>query len=406
MSYVLWSNYTQGREPLNWDLCQELFDTRGFKLKRDRKPTDKTNYLSYKCIASHTYVAYDSKRNCWTVFIKYWSGNRWRKIAEIYLNSRWRIFSDSDEVYSTSIAGRTLPDVESVMALPDSAFTSTYMSGLAIHRLNQMLPIHLYNKKNVTFINNKHLKYKPGISVDMQTNLLYPKWWVVAPRSWTHSRNAQELNDMQEWAKNLNTSLRSYVNKFVSYTYQKPSSHGKDKKYILKMKGLTAEGIRDPEQNESAWIDNLSNTNKSKVVADGHYRTIVDSNYISSKSEIKLYQLIFRAQRIGHSDEDEVAGRVRVNDTRERRDIIKCFPVYLLYKAFKSETMLDETYIGKFFIVATVWSFSFQVLCEIRHLFWDLGYGFEIKTSNVTGLLVIFGSVFLTILILGKNIIL
>ena len=65
-----------------------------------------------------------------------------------------------------------------------------------------------------------------------------------------------------------------------------------------------------------------------------------------------------------------------------------------------------ETYFGKFFIVATVWSFSFQVLCEIRHLFWDLGYGFEIKTSNVTGLLVIFGSFFLTILILGKNIIL
>ena len=65
-----------------------------------------------------------------------------------------------------------------------------------------------------------------------------------------------------------------------------------------------------------------------------------------------------------------------------------------------------ETYFGKFFIVATVWSFSFQVLCEIRHLFWDLGYGFEIKTSNITGLLAIFGSVVLTILILGKHIIL
>ena len=65
-----------------------------------------------------------------------------------------------------------------------------------------------------------------------------------------------------------------------------------------------------------------------------------------------------------------------------------------------------ETYFGKFFITATVWSFSFQVLSEIRHLFWDLGYGFEIKTSNMTGLLVIFGSVFLTILILGKHIVL
>ena len=65
-----------------------------------------------------------------------------------------------------------------------------------------------------------------------------------------------------------------------------------------------------------------------------------------------------------------------------------------------------ETYIGKFFIVGTVWSFSFQALCEIRHLFWDLGYGFELKTSNITGLVVIFGSFILTILILGKNIIL
>ena len=63
-----------------------------------------------------------------------------------------------------------------------------------------------------------------------------------------------------------------------------------------------------------------------------------------------------------------------------------------------------ETYFGKFFITATVWSFSFQVLSEIRHLFWDLGYGFEIKTSNMTGLLIIFGSIFLTILILGKKI--
>ena len=65
-----------------------------------------------------------------------------------------------------------------------------------------------------------------------------------------------------------------------------------------------------------------------------------------------------------------------------------------------------ETYLGKFFIVGTIWSFSFQALCEIRHLFWDIGYGFEIKTSNITGLLAIFGSVVLTILILGKNIIL
>tara|TARA_Y100000748_G_C15320698_1_gene419911 strand:+ start:350 stop:730 length:381 start_codon:yes stop_codon:yes gene_type:complete len=64
------------------------------------------------------------------------------------------------------------------------------------------------------------------------------------------------------------------------------------------------------------------------------------------------------------------------------------------------------TYFGKFLIVGTLWSFSFQILCEIRHIFWDLGFGFELKTSNITGLLVIFGSIILTILILGQNIIL
>ena len=86
-----------------------------------------------------------------------------------------------------------------------------------------------------------------------------------------------------------------------------------------------------------------------------------------------------------------------------------CFWVSLLLLGSSNYELVQnffETFIGKFFIVGTVWSFSFQALCEIRHLFWDLGYGFEIKTSNVTGLLVIFGSVFLTILILGKNIIL
>ena len=86
-----------------------------------------------------------------------------------------------------------------------------------------------------------------------------------------------------------------------------------------------------------------------------------------------------------------------------------CFWVALLLLGNTNYDLIQkffETYLGKFFIVGTVWSFSFQVLCEIRHLFWDLGHGFEIKTSNITGLLAIFGSVFLTILILGINIIL
>jgi len=67
-----------------------------------------------------------------------------------------------------------------------------------------------------------------------------------------------------------------------------------------------------------------------------------------------------------------------------------------------------EGYFGKFLIISTVWSFSFQILSEIRHMFWDLGFGFELKTSNITGLVVILGSFILTIFIFisGKNLIL
>ena len=61
--------------------------------------------------------------------------------------------------------------------------------------------------------------------------------------------------------------------------------------------------------------------------------------------------------------------------------------------------------IGKFFILGLTWSFSFQILSEIRHLVMDLGYGFELRTTKITGLIVIFGSLILTIAfyLIGKN---
>ena len=50
-----------------------------------------------------------------------------------------------------------------------------------------------------------------------------------------------------------------------------------------------------------------------------------------------------------------------------------------------------NSFFGKLLVIGITWSFSFQILSEIRHLFWDLGYGFEITTSKITGILVIFG---------------
>ena len=67
--------------------------------------------------------------------------------------------------------------------------------------------------------------------------------------------------------------------------------------------------------------------------------------------------------------------------------------------------LLLNSSIGKFIILAITWSFSFHVLSEIRHLIMDFGYGFELKTTKITGLIVIVGSIILTIIfyLIGKN---
>jgi len=61
--------------------------------------------------------------------------------------------------------------------------------------------------------------------------------------------------------------------------------------------------------------------------------------------------------------------------------------------------------LGKFIILTLTWSFSFQILSEIRHLIMDLGYGFELRATKITGLIVIIGSFVMTILIylIGKQ---
>ena len=87
-----------------------------------------------------------------------------------------------------------------------------------------------------------------------------------------------------------------------------------------------------------------------------------------------------------------------------------CFWVSLIFiseKNYEIINILLSSKIGKFIILGLTWSFSFQILSEIRHLIMDLGYGFELKTSKITGLLVIFGSLILTVIfyIIGKNLI-
>ena len=65
-----------------------------------------------------------------------------------------------------------------------------------------------------------------------------------------------------------------------------------------------------------------------------------------------------------------------------------------------------QSFFGKFIAVSLCWTFSFQILNELRHLSWDLGYGFDLKISKITGVLALIGSFVLTILfyLIGKNI--
>ena len=74
---------------------------------------------------------------------------------------------------------------------------------------------------------------------------------------------------------------------------------------------------------------------------------------------------------------------------------------------YEAINLFLKSLFGKFIILGITWSFSFQILSEIRHLFWDFGYGFELTTSKISGLFVIFGSFILTVLIylIGKQII-
>ena len=57
-----------------------------------------------------------------------------------------------------------------------------------------------------------------------------------------------------------------------------------------------------------------------------------------------------------------------------------------------------NSFFGKFILIGFTWSMCFHILSGIRHLAWDLGYGFEIKTANISGIIVIISSLALTII--------
>ena len=65
---------------------------------------------------------------------------------------------------------------------------------------------------------------------------------------------------------------------------------------------------------------------------------------------------------------------------------------------YESFLLIINSFFGKFILIGFTWSMIFHSLSGIRHLIWDLGYGFEIKTANISGIIVIISSLVLTII--------
>ena len=72
---------------------------------------------------------------------------------------------------------------------------------------------------------------------------------------------------------------------------------------------------------------------------------------------------------------------------------------------YRSFEIVLNTFFGKFLIISLCWTFSFQILNEIRHLVWDAGYGYDLKVAKISGVITLVGSFILTILfyLAGRN---
>ena len=83
-----------------------------------------------------------------------------------------------------------------------------------------------------------------------------------------------------------------------------------------------------------------------------------------------------------------------------------CLSLLLGEDSYQITNNFLKSFLGKFLVISLCWTFSFHILNELRHLAWDLGYGFDLKIAKITGVLALIGSFIITVLfyLIGKNI--
>lgn len=65
-------------------------------------------------------------------------------------------------------------------------------------------------------------------------------------------------------------------------------------------------------------------------------------------------------------------------------------------EAFAAAQGLVGSWLGRLLLLGWTFSLFYHLANGIRHLFWDAGYGFEIKTTTASGWVVVVASVGLT----------
>ena len=60
---------------------------------------------------------------------------------------------------------------------------------------------------------------------------------------------------------------------------------------------------------------------------------------------------------------------------------------------------LLTSWIGYLVLLGSTWALAYHLLNGIRHLVWDMGYGFELETVDRSGIAVLTGSAVLTLLV-------
>ncbi len=58
------------------------------------------------------------------------------------------------------------------------------------------------------------------------------------------------------------------------------------------------------------------------------------------------------------------------------------------------------SWIGQLVLIGSAWALAYHTANGIRHLVWDMGYGFELKTAEQSGYAVVAASVLLTLLLI------